>query len=136
MTTALEHAHLATARRYLELLEQWADPSEFETIFHPNIVQEEFPNLLMPQGQRRTLDGLYAGMNMGKQILSSQHYDVRNAFASGDWVTLEVVWTGTLSKDVGKLPAGKELRAYISTILQFQDGRIIAQRNYDCYEPF
>jgi ketosteroid isomerase-like protein len=28
------------------------------------------------------------------------------------------------------------MRAHIAAFLEFRDGRIVAQRNYDCYEPF
>jgi ketosteroid isomerase-like protein len=28
------------------------------------------------------------------------------------------------------------MRAHIAAFLEFRDGKIVAQRNYDCYEPF
>ena len=37
---------------------------------------------------------------------------------------------------VGKLQPGEALVAHICMVFRLQDGRIIEQRNYDCYEDF
>jgi ketosteroid isomerase-like protein len=34
------------------------------------------------------------------------------------------------------LPAGYEMKAYIGMFFTFRDGKIVSQRNYDCYPPF
>ena len=34
------------------------------------------------------------------------------------------------------LPAGYTMKAYIGMFLTFRDGKIVSQRNYDCYPPF
>jgi len=34
------------------------------------------------------------------------------------------------------LPAGSEMKAFVAMFLTFRDGKIISQRNYDCYPPF
>jgi ketosteroid isomerase-like protein len=51
-------------------------------------------------------------------------------------VALEVRWSGTLAVPVGSFPAGGEMRARFAVFLDFRDGKIVAQRNYDCFEPF
>ncbi|MFJ2770774.1 hypothetical protein [Streptomyces sp. NPDC087300] len=58
-----------------------------------------------------------------------------NAVAAGEQVALEVTWAGTLAVAMGELPVGHVLRARIAVFLEFRDGRILAQRNYDCYDP-
>ncbi|MFH8410191.1 nuclear transport factor 2 family protein [Streptomyces sp. NPDC018019] len=70
----------------------------------------------------------------GRTLLSHQQFDVHNAIAADDQVALEVTWSGTLATPVGGLSAGHVLRAHIAVFLEFRDGRIRAQRNYDCYE--
>ena len=57
-----------------------------------------------------------------------------NTVASGAQVALEVKWCGTLAVSLGDLTAGQVLRAHIAAYLEFRDGKIITQRNYDCYE--
>lgn len=36
----------------------------------------------------------------------------------------------------GALAAGDEMRAHFAMFLDFEDGLIRGQRNYDCFEPF
>ena len=134
MPTAQESANLATARRYIELVEQFAPPEAFENLLHPNIQHEEYPNLLMKHGSKRDYATMVAGLAQGRKILSENRYEIKNAFAAGDWVTLEIVWSGTLEIPIGGMAAGAELKAYIATILQLDDGLIVTQHQYDCYE--
>jgi ketosteroid isomerase-like protein len=127
---------LAAARRYLAALERFAPGEELAAFFTPDVVQVEFPNRLQPQGQRRTLADLLASAERGAELLSAQRYDVDRALAGGDTAALEITWTGTLAVPVGSLPAGAEMRARSAMVLEFRDGRIAAQRNYDCFDPF
>lgn len=136
MPTQTEAANLSTALRYIELLEAFAQPKEFTTILSPNIQHEEFPNLLLKNGSKRDYNAMINGPQQGRKILRENRYEVTNAFASGDWVTLEIVWTGILAIQLGAMAPGHELKAYIATILQFQEGLIVTQHQYDCYEPF
>jgi ketosteroid isomerase-like protein len=32
--------------------------------------------------------------------------------------------------------AGGEMRAYFAVFFEFRDGKIVAQRNYDCFDPW
>lgn len=61
---------------------------------------------------------------------------MRNAVASGNAVALEVDWSATLRVPVGSLAAGDTMRASFGVFLEYRDGKICAQRNYDCFEPF
>ena len=136
MSEASGSSNIATARRYLEALERGVEGEELAAFFAPEVVQEEFPNRLVPDGARRDLAGLLEGRMRGKQVMRSERYEVRNALASGDRVALEVLWSGTLAIELGSLPAGGVMRAHFGVILDFRDGRIVAQRNYDCFEPW
>jgi ketosteroid isomerase-like protein len=136
MDTSGEARNLATAREFLEAIERGVDTGTLARYFHPDVVQEEFPNRIVPQGARRDLAALCQSYERGKQVVSAQRYEVRNALASGNQVAMELVWTGTLAIDLGTLSAGSELRAYIGVVMEFRDGKIVGQRNYDCYEPW
>jgi ketosteroid isomerase-like protein len=37
---------------------------------------------------------------------------------------------------VGKLAAGDTMRVFSAIFVEVRDGKIVAQRNYDCVEPF
>jgi len=55
---------------------------------------------------------------------------------SGDEVAVELEWKGVLAVPLGNLPAGYEMKADVAMFLTFRDGKIVSQRNYDCYAPF
>lgn len=136
MPTQTEMENLATARRYIELVERFAQPEEFAEVLSPAIQHEEYPNLLLKNGSKRDYNAMIHGPQQGRKILRENRYEIVNAFASGDWVTLEVVWTGILAIPLGTMAPGYEMKAYIATILQIKDGLIVTQHQYDCYEPF
>jgi ketosteroid isomerase-like protein len=127
--------NLATARRYLQAIESSAGGDEMAQFFCNEVVVEIFPSSVFPKGSRSDLAALCAAADCGKRVMSSQRYDVRNAIASADQVAMEVDWTGTLAVPFQSIPAGGQMRAHFATFLQFKNGKIIAQRNYDCYEP-
>ena len=134
--TETESANLQTARRYLEAINRGASWDEMAAFFTEDVVQEEFPNRLVPSGARRGLEELRVGAERGRMVMAAQRFDVRNAIAGGNHVALEAVWMGTLAIPLGSLPAGGEMRAHFGVFLEFRDGRIAAQRNYDCFDPF
>lgn len=134
--SSTEAANLQFARRYLAAIEAGATGDALAAFFTADVVQEEFPNRLVPTGARRDLRDMLEGAVRGQTVLSAQRFDVRGEVASGDRVALELVWTGTLAVPIGSVPVGGEMRAHFAVFLEFRDGRIAAQRNYDCFDPF
>ena len=132
----IEADNLATARRYLAAVESGATGDTLAAFYAAEVVQEEFPNRLTPNGARRDLRAILDAADRGAQVMASQRYEIDTALASGDSVALEVRWTGALAVPVGSLPAGGEMRARFAVFLEFRDGKIVLQRNYDCFEPF
>jgi ketosteroid isomerase-like protein len=128
--------NLAIARRYLEALENGAEGGTLAEFFTKDVVQEEFPNRLSPIGQHRDLNALLASARKGKQVVRAQRFDVLNSIVDGDNVALEVHWSGLLAVPVEGLPADSELRAHVSIFLEFRDGKICRQHNYDCFDPW
>jgi ketosteroid isomerase-like protein len=129
-------SNLDRAKQYLSALENGVDEETLAQFFAPGVVQEEFPNRLTVNGAKRNLADLLRGNEQGKKVMAKQVYDVQNALVSGNTVILEVVWVGTLAIPIGSLPAGGQMKAYFAVFLEFADGKIVAQRNYDCFEPW
>jgi ketosteroid isomerase-like protein len=127
---------LALTRRYLAAIEAGATGAELAAFYTADVVQEEFPNRLVPQGARRDLPAILDGALRGQRVLRGQRYEIQQALVQDNHVALEVVWIGTLEVPIGSLPAGGEMRARFALFLEFRDGRIAAQRNYDCFDPF
>ena len=136
-----EAANLETARRYLAAIEAdtSGDPAHVGgsiAFFAPDVVQVEFPNRLVPAGATRDLAALRDAAARGRGVLRGQRYEVSAAYACGDTVILETLWVGTLAVPFGALAAGDEMRAHFAVILEFRDGLIVRQRNYDCFDAF
>ena len=129
-------SNLETARKYLKAIEQGATGDSLARFFDPAVVQEEFPNRLAPNGARRSLPDLLLGAERGQKLLSSQSFEIHNQLENGNQVALEVTWVGTLKTPVQNLPVGAKMRARFAVFLEFRDGRIVAQRNYDCFDPW
>jgi len=132
----VSESNLDIARKYVTQLSNGAGPEALEAFFSPDVVQEEFPNRLMPNGATRNRRAMTEARARGKALLSAEKYELLNAVASGDQVVMEVVWTGTIRAAAGSFTAGQSLRARFAVFMEFQDGRIIRQRNYDCFDPW
>ncbi len=123
-------------RRYLSAIEQGATGEALAAFYTPDAVQEEFPNRLVPTGARRDLAGILEGAVRGQKVLTGQTYEIGSAVENGDRIALELIWVGTLAVPLGSVPAGGSLRARFAVFIDFRDGRIAAQRNYDCFDAF
>jgi hypothetical protein len=89
--------NLENARRYLPALERGDTGAELSRFFDPEVVFEEFPNLLTPSGKRRDLVAALKGAERGKKVMSSQMYKIKQEIADFDRVALEVEWVATLA---------------------------------------
>jgi ketosteroid isomerase-like protein len=126
--------NLEIAKQYLAAIEGGAVGDALADFFTPDATQEEFPNRFFPQGAKRDLPLLLEGAKRGQEIFSTQRYEILNIVGQGDSVAIEVQWSGVLAVPLATWTAGTTLRARIATFLEFRDGKIARQRNYDCYE--
>jgi ketosteroid isomerase-like protein len=124
------------ARRYLTRLSDGAGPDEIASFYAPDVVQEEFPNRLMPNGATRDLQALKEGRARGQALLGAETFELLNAVADGQKVAMEVIWTATVKQAAGPFAAGQSLRARFAIFMEFRDGLIVHQRNYDCFDPW
>ena len=128
--------NLEAARRYLAAIEGGATGATLAAFYTPDVEQVEYPNRLLPMGATRDLAAVLDGAARGQQVVRTQRYEVRAAHAAGDNVILELLWVATLARSIGMLLPGHEMRAHFAVVLEYRDGRIARQRNYDCFEPF
>jgi ketosteroid isomerase-like protein len=129
-------ANIELAKKYLAAIEAGATGDALAAFFHPDVEQIEYPNRLVPNGARRDLTALLDGAVKGQTILKAQRYDIVHAHSHGDVVVLEVIWIGTMAVAVGAIPAGGEMKAHFAVVIEFVDGLIRRQLNYDCFDPF
>jgi ketosteroid isomerase-like protein len=130
------NTNVARARDYVAAMARGATREQLSTFLAPNVQQEEFSSRIAPQGVRRNLVQMLESFERSKQLLAAQTYEIHNSFGTAAFVVLELDWRGTLAVSAGGIPAGTHFHARQSVILEFLAGRIVAQRNYDCYDPF
>lgn len=124
-----------TVLAYLKAIED-GDRAAVLASYAPDAEQVEWPNRLNARGQRRAVARIGEDFERGRALLASQRYEVTRLMADGDHVMVEMVWRGTLAVALGKHEAGTTLTAHCAAAFDFRDGRIVAQRNYDCFEDF
>ncbi len=124
------------ARQYLAAAVSMESAELVSEFYSPDVVIEEFPNRIAPNGRVRHAADLRAAYDQGRQVLKSQSYSIQNIVEASDQVAIELIWTGALSVSVLNLPADTEMKAFVGMFLTFRDGKIVSQRNYDCYPPF
>lgn len=128
--------NLDAAKNYLAAIERGAVGEALAAFFTPDVLQQEFPNRLMPNGATRTLQQILESADRGQAILSGQRYEILNSMTSDHTVLLEVQWTGRMAVAVAGLPPGGHMRARFAVVLEYRDGKIARQRNYDCFDPW
>lgn len=132
-----ERSNLDAVRAFFAALQAGGGPSEMAAFYSEDVVQEEFPNAFLPNGARRGLKELQEAAARGGSVMASQTFEIVDMIASGDTVVVESEWTGTLAVPLGEeTPAGSVMRARFAQFFEFRGGKIVAQRNYDCFYPW
>ncbi|MFA5761247.1 MAG: nuclear transport factor 2 family protein [Dehalococcoidales bacterium] len=121
---------------FLKALSDGKSGDELKQFYDEEVVQTEYPNLLTGKTIARNLVEILEASVRGKQVITGQNYEITKSYAVDDNVIIEAIWTGVLAIPLGKLAAGDEMKAYFSQIYEFKNGKIIKQRNYDCFEKF
>ena len=127
--------NLEITHRHLKAIETGDAPSVLN-LFTSDAAVEQLPNRLYPQGLRSSVKDIPEAFEKGRKIFSRQTYEITNEVTTGETIALEVLWTGTLAIPFGTLAAGSQMRCHSAMFLEFRDGKIVAQRNYDCFEPW
>lgn len=127
--------NLKKVELYLKAIEN-GDFAYIANLFSPDAVLEQLPNRIYPNGIRSEASRMAEAFEKGRKLLSSQSYEIKSYVADGDRVSVEVLWTGTLALAFGSLSVGSQMRAHSAMFFHFQDGKIVSQRNYDCFEPW
>ena len=130
-----EEENIAVVRAYIEAVERF-DADAAAALLHADVVQTELPNKLYAKGQVRGRGELMRDLPKGRQVLRSQAYPISTIFAAGDRVAVETRWEGVLNVPLGRLQPGDAMVAHICMIFTLRGGKIVGQKNYDCYEDF
>lgn len=124
------------AQEFIKTLQNRNSAEEILQFYHQDIEQIEFPNTLIKNKAVRNLEELKLGAERGKKVMQKEEYEIIRSYTFDNTVIIEALWTGTLAIPIGNIPAGGQMKANFAQFYEFKDGKIIRQRNYDCFEPF
>ena len=128
-------SNLERIERYPRSIER-GDFAYIADLFSPDAVMEQLPNRIYPNGLKSDVSRMADAFEKGRKLLSSQSYEIKSFTADGDKLSIEVHWTGTLAVAFGSLAAGSQMRADSAMFFHFNGGKIVSQRNYDCFESW
>ena len=134
MTTELRNRERAI--EWVRAIEAGASGETLASFVTDDMIHEDMPNRVFPNGMRYDLAGMQAGAERGKTLMRRQSYDILSVIASGDSVAMQLDWSAELAVPLGTLKPGDEMRAHVAIFIEFRDGKICRQRDYGCYEPF
>jgi ketosteroid isomerase-like protein len=129
----MDSYNVKLVKRLLEALEDGASSEVLEAFYRPDIVQVEFPNRATPRGTSRNFEQVKQAAERGRGVVRTQRYDVLRVFEFGATVIVEARWSAELHNPPPGAPAG--MAASLAMFFEFTDGKIAAQRNYDCFDP-
>src|SRR5262249_7486660 len=121
---------------FINTLKNRKTADELLPFYHQQVQQTEYANNLVKTTVTRTLEDLKVAAQKGQTVLQKEEYDIVNSYTIGNTVILEAIWTGTLAIPIGSIPAGGKMTAHFAQFYEFENGKIIRQRNYDCFDPF
>ena len=124
------------AQRYIAAIAEGKTGDALARFFMPDITITEMPNRVKPHGSVSDLARALDAAKQGQQFFSRQTYTITNILGEGDWVALEMEWSGITAVPIQNLLAGSEMRDKAAIFVQFRDGRIARQRHYDCFDPW
>ena len=129
--------NIEIAKSYIAAVQRF-DEAVALPLMHPDIKFHELPNRIRPKGGVDDFAAMQAGMRKAAEgrVLRSQRYILGDAIEAGDRVVIEARWEGVVAIALGRLQPGDTMVAHICMVFRLMDGRIIEQRNYDCYEDF
>ena len=133
---AEQHDILAITKNYLKAIEEGKTADELAIYYCESVEQIEYPNRLLPNGAKRNLNDLKEASLKGKNVIINQHYDIQKSYVIGSTVILEIIWTATIAVPIEQTPSGGQMKAYFAQFIEFENGKIVRQRTYDCFEPF
>jgi ketosteroid isomerase-like protein len=134
MTTELRNRERAI--EWVRAIEAGASGETLASFVTDDMIHEDMPNRVFPNGMSYDLAGMQAGAERGKALMRRQRYDILSVIASGDCVAMQLDWSAELAVPLGTLKPGDAMRAHVAIFIEFRDGKICRQRDYGCYEPF
>jgi ketosteroid isomerase-like protein len=119
---------VTVARRMIAAIEA-GERGQLADLYADDAVQHELPNALVSSGVQRDKRAILEAFDRGAALMAKQRFEIKNAVSDGRHAAIEADF-------VGEAKNGKVFRARFAMFFEVVDGKIVSQRNYDCFDPF
>jgi len=123
-------------RALIAAIEGGASGEDLGSFYHADAIRQIYPSRMTPRGVQRDRAAIIEDAEASTQLMERQIYEVQTLTEIGDRVILECVWTGYPRTPVGAVRPGEPLHARVCEVIEYEDGLIIRQRSYACYDAF
>ena len=130
----MNHDYVEIAKAYLAALER-GDTETALACYAEDVVQQEFPNRLVPGGATRDLTAVREGAAPARKSWPASSINCCPRSPR------ETAWRSRCS-GLARSPSpwgpskGGHLHHRFAIFLEFRDDKIVRQHNYDCFEPW
>src|SRR5215510_3076328 len=96
-----ERRNLEHAIAWVHAIERGATGDELSQFVTADVIHEDMPNRVFPNGMRSDLARMREAAERGKALMRRQRYDIVSTIASGNAVAMQLDWTGELAVSLG-----------------------------------
>src|SRR4051794_16404986 len=122
----VESENMAVVERFLAAFDRrWPTEAQLDELLDPEVRFIERPNMINAGGSERDIAQIRAGLEVGRQLLAWQSYEVRDHVARGETVVTRMRWSGEFAVDAGTWPAGTRMAAWCVAHYELAARRIV-----------
>jgi ketosteroid isomerase-like protein len=128
--------HFGAARQYLDALWSPGPTAEMSSLVADTFTREVFPHRFLNSAETIDVDRALALHNSERQLFAGRSYEVSSLTGGGSQVAIEATWRASVGKDEPPYGSVQEIEARVALFLKFENGRIVRERVYTCFEPW
>ena len=124
-------------RRYFDVRnDPHGTTAQLSQFLSPEVSWQEMPNsFFAPEGRNYRFQETLEDFQVAQKYLHSQQYTINQMGVQGETVALQATWQGTVAVAMGPFGVGDRLTCQVAIFLTFQDGKVLRQVEYPCYQP-
>ncbi len=129
-------SNFTIARNYLAALSSRSSTKAVDVFLAKDLVRVEYPHRFLDRATSSSAEGMLGPRARASGTFATEDFELMGATGGGSQVAMEIAWSGRVGKHAPPLVEGQELAARLAVFLKFDDGRIVREHVYACFEPW